>query len=80
MVPFQEPLKPGSELSACPAGMPALYEALVTVTALPLCVAVPFHNCEMVCPLGNENCRLHPLIAVELVFVMVKLAPKPPCH
>ena len=37
-VPFQVPLKPGDEASDCPAGMEPLYEALVTVTVLPLWV------------------------------------------
>ena len=37
-VPFQDPLKPGAEESDCSAGIEALYETLVMVTALPLCV------------------------------------------
>ncbi len=38
LVPFQDPLKPGSDESACPAGIEALYETLLIVTVLPLCV------------------------------------------
>ena len=38
LVPFQVPLKPGEEDSACPAGIEPLYEALVMVTSLPLWV------------------------------------------
>ena len=50
------------------------------VTALPVCVKVPFHNWLIVCPLGNENFKLQPLIAVVPVLVMVSVAPKPPDH
>jgi len=80
LVPFQLPLNPGGEESVCPAGIEALYETLVIVTALPLWVSVPFQSWVTVCPLGNENCKLQPLMAVEPVLVMVRLAPKPPCH
>lgn len=79
-VPFQVPLKPGGEDSDCPGEMEALYETLVIVTVLPLWVKFPFHSCEMVCPLGKENCKLQPLMAVEPVLLMVRLAPKPPDH
>ena len=38
LVPFHVPLKPGSEEGDNPAGIDALYETLVIVTALPLWV------------------------------------------
>lgn len=80
LVPLQAPLKPGGELSVPPAGIAPLYETLVTVTVLPDCVKVPFQSCVTVCPLGNENCRFQPLMALEPVLVIVKLAPKPVFH
>ena len=80
LVPFQLPLKPGSELSVAPGAIVLLYDRLVIVTALPDWLYEPFHNWVIVCPLGNENFRLQPLMAVEPVFVIVKLAPNPPGH
>ncbi len=48
LVPVHEPLKPGVELRVAPAGIELLYATLVIVTALPLCVKVPFHPCVIV--------------------------------
>ncbi len=79
-VPVEEPLKPGPEDKVVPAGIVALYEALVTVTELPLWVKVPPQPCVTAWPLGNEKRRLQPFIAVVPVFEIVMLAPKPPCH
>jgi hypothetical protein len=80
LVPLQVPLKPGAELTVPPAGMEPLYETFVIVTALPDCVKVPFQSWVIVCPLGNENFKLQPFIAVDPVLVIVKLAPKPVFH
>lgn len=78
--PLQAPLKPGAEASDIPGGIELLYERLVTVTALPVCVNEPFQSCVIVCPPGNENWRFQPLIAVVPVLVIVRLPVKPPCH
>jgi len=48
LLPVQDPLKPGSELIACPAGTEPLYETLATVTFWPDCENVPFQPEEIV--------------------------------
>ena len=80
VVPVKEPLKPGAELKVAPAAMDPLYEALVTVTALPVCVNEPFQSCVIVCPLANENWRLQPFMALVPVLLIVSVAPKPVDH
>lgn len=79
-VPLQVPLKPGAEVTEPPGEIDPLYERLVIVTALPVWVKVPLQSWVIVCPLGNENCKLQLLIVVVPVLVMVILAPNPPCH
>ena len=44
LVPLQVPLKPGSEVSEVPGAIVPLYDMLVTVTALPVCVKEPFQS------------------------------------
>ena len=73
-------MKPGSELKLVPGAIELLYERLVMVTLLPLCVKFPFHNWVIACPFGNENCRLQPLIGLVPVLVIVRFTPKPPDH
>ena len=80
LVLFQVPLKPGCAPGEPPAGIKPLYDALETVTVLPLCVTPPFQSCVMVCPLGKVNCKFQPLITVDPVLVMVIVAPKPVFH
>ena len=60
--------------------MEPLYERLVIVTALPVWANVPFQSWVMLCPLGNENCILQPLIVAVPVLVMVIFTPNPSCH
>jgi hypothetical protein len=52
----------------------------VTVTLEPLWVAVPFQNCETVCPLANAQVSVQVPSAVVPVFWMEMAAPKPPLH
>ena len=81
MVPLQLALKLGGEPRLPLGGIEPLYERLVTVTALPLCVKVPFQGDVMsVCPLGKLNFKVQPLIAVEPVLVMFTAAVKPVFH
>jgi hypothetical protein len=59
------------------AGNAPLYPALVTVTAEPLVLSVPFQSWLMVWPLPSVHRTVHPLIA-ELPAVTVTSAWYPP--
>lgn len=79
-VPLQVAWKPGGTLNELPAGMEALAEVLVIVTALPVCEKFPFQPNVITCPFANEKRSVQPFIAVVLVFVMVNPAWKFPGH
>jgi hypothetical protein len=80
LLPVHEPLKPGGELSVAPGAIDPLYDRFVIETVPPDCIKEPFQSCVMVCPLANENCRSQLLMGVVPVFVIARLAPKPPGH
>lgn len=56
-----------------------LYEALLTDTAEPLVLSVPFHTWLMLWPLLRVHLTVHPLIA-EAPAVTVTSPWKPPDH
>ena len=81
LLPLQEALKPGGEARLPPGGMVPLYERLVTVTALPDWLKVPFQGPAWItCPFGNVNCKVQPLMVVDPVLVMLMVAVKPVLH
>ena len=53
---------------------------LVTLTAAPLCVSLPFQSWVIVCPLAKVQVRVQFERAVVPVLSMVTEAPKPPGH
>ena len=48
----------------------------MTVTLLPLCETVPFHELLMVCPFAKLQANAQLLKAVVPLFLMVMVAPK----
>ena len=78
LVPFQLARKP--KFAVPPAPMAPLYDAFVTVTAVPDWVTLPLHSWVMVCPLANVQRRVQPLIAAVPVFVIFTSPWKPPGH
>jgi hypothetical protein len=65
-------------LTEPPGGICALYDALTTVTAWPLCVATPFHR-FVICSLPpNVHRSVQPLIGLEPVLAMAIPVWNPP--
>ncbi len=77
LLPVQEPLKP--TCTEPPVAIEAFQLRFVTVTFAPLWVQVPFQPWVTVCPAAKEKPSVQPLIADELL-TMLMLAPKPPGH
>ena len=81
LLPLQEALKPGGEARLPPGGMVPLYERLVTVTAPPDWLKVPFQAPGWItCPFEKLNFKVQPLIVVEPVLVILMVAVKPVFH
>ena len=78
MVPLQAPLKP--KLALPPGASVPLYERFLALTLPPDWVALAFQICVIVCPFAKVQVRVQPLMAVELVFVMLTLEVKPVFH
>src|SRR3954454_8237744 len=78
LVPVQLPRNPID----CdpPAAMESFHDALVTVTAAPLCETDPFHSCEIVCPPVNDHPTFHELIAAAPILATFTSPWKPPCQ
>ena len=68
LVPLHEPRKPND--ADPPGAIAAFHEALVTVTALPVWVTAPFHNCLICCPSANAQDNDQPLHAVPPVLAI----------
>jgi hypothetical protein len=73
----QEPLNPNDVVP--PAGIAAFQPTSLTLTAVPDCVNVPFHNWLIACPGANVQVKVQPATASP-TLVIVTFAPKPPCH
>ena len=76
--PLDETTKP--RLSGEPAARVALYQTLVTVTMLPCCIKLPFHELVIFWPFGKVNCSVQHLMAVEPVLLSVIFSINPPDH
>ena len=75
VVPFQVPLNP-TPVTLPPAATLPLYGSLFTVTFAPLCVSMPFHRDETVCPFANVHVNVQLVQEVVPVFWIVMAAPK----
>jgi len=77
LLPLHAPLNP--KLVLAPVDSEPLYDTLLTTTFAPDWVKLPFHSCVIVCPAPNDQVSCQLLIGLPR-FVMLTLAPKPPCH
>jgi hypothetical protein len=77
LLPVHEPLKPG--VTVAPAPSEPLYEAFVTVTALPVWAKTPFQPESTCWPAAKDHCSVHELNGSPRL-VTATLAPNPTSH
>ena len=73
------PLAVKPNVVAAPALTEPFQAAFLTVTADPLVVSVPLHNCVMAWPLANVQRTVQPLMADDPAATLTSLW-KPPGH
>src|SRR5689334_14667981 len=77
LLPLQLAINPSSAVP--PEAIFAFHPASCVTTLEPVWVNGPFHSCVIVCPFGNVQARVHPLIAGPRLVIFTS-AWKPVFH